>query len=141
MELHLHDTAYHTSYPYRGNATWQSVDGIQASVQYDIGGVAVKRWDALGHTVSLAVGSGTGYSLPSAMTPNDNPNLATAIGYDADLRAVSVSGPAGSATLGYDNYGRPSTSSGPDGVVTGTPALGGQLSANSQTPPAAVAER
>ena len=90
--------------------------GGSAAMTYESTGVLACSQDGAGKVVTTSPSADTSYSLPGALTPNDNSNLATTLSYNSAWQATGVTGPNGStATTTYDGYGRPSQSTIPEG--------------------------
>jgi RHS repeat-associated protein len=118
--LGLHDSNYTTSFTYRGNptTTW-NIMGSTLTYSYDLGGLAYQVVDASGKTATATITSNTNYSLPEALTPNGNTDLATNVSYANSFAVTNVVGPNGATTgTTYDSVGRPTSTTIADGAVT-----------------------
>ena len=135
MGLAMHDdTNYGTGFGYRGNVTSRTSLGGSAAMTYESTGVLACSQDGAGKVVTTSPSPDTSYSLPGALTPNDNSNLATTLSYNSSWQATGVTGPNGStATTTYDGYGRPSQSTIPEGAQTNYTYTYYPSAANTQT--------
>jgi RHS repeat-associated protein len=105
-----------TGGPLRGNVASVSASGQTVYFEYDLTGNRTRTWGA-SPEIAGSFGSGTNFTLPDVITPNNTPSLATSFTYNADLRATQTTAPnSATAQQTYDAYGR---------VLTTTSAAGG----------------
>ena len=117
--MSVHDPAYNTNFPYRGNVTQRNgIDGVRRSFYQDTGAVYQVQ-DGSGLTVSVTNSADSNYSLPGVITPGGNSSLANTISYASSWAVTQVTSPNGATfTTGYDVYGRPIGSTSSDGAAT-----------------------
>ena len=137
----LHDSNYGTNFVYRGNLTGSQ--GLNFTdpmcYAYNINGVLYATMDGANRLATASTSSSTNYSLPSAITPNNNANLTTSFGYSSTFDPASFTGPNGeAASTIYDGiFGFPLSSTLVDGAsITYSYAWyqsGNSQSINSQT--------
>lgn len=113
-----HDSAYGTSFLYRGNVTSSVSFGNTQQSTYDITGTAVTLNDGVTtHTITTTTGTATNYSAPSAITTANS--LTTSVAYDAQLNTTGITNPNGGvASSVYDSSSRPTSTTSPYGAVT-----------------------
>ncbi len=117
--LYQHDSAFNTNYRYRGNAYSTSNMGAgMSNILHTIGGVPYQAVDGAGRLINMTPSSGTNYSLPSVLTPNNNSNLSTSLSYATSFAVTGVTGANGATSSMTYSYGRPSSSTSSDGAVT-----------------------
>jgi RHS repeat-associated protein len=116
----LHDAAnYGVNFTYRGNPTSSYRNGNATVTAYLTTGIPYQIKGADGVTADVSTDASTAYSLPSALTPNSNGNLATNLAYAANFAPTSVIGPNGvNQTVNYDNYNRVTSTKSIDGATT-----------------------
>jgi len=115
----MHDSNYGSSFYYRGNPV--SVIGYSGTMcyAYNVNGTVSTAQDGSGRYVNVSTSSATNYSLPSAITPNNNNNLTTSFAYSTSYMPSSFTAPNGDqATTTYDqSTGLPQTSTLVDGAT------------------------
>ena len=113
--VYEHDSAYNTSFNYRGNVTGSTAPTATKLLRHDIGGnITSSTVNGVYSTVSTS--STTNYAAPSQMTTN---SLSSNMNWTAALGPSSVAGPNGdTASFGYDTNGRPTSTTAPTGAVT-----------------------
>ncbi|MBI5280355.1 MAG: RHS repeat-associated core domain-containing protein [Candidatus Solibacter usitatus] len=118
--VYWHDGGYGLSYLARGNPTWVKSLGKPGScLSYDIAGNVVKAQDLLGHRVDFTLGAASNWSLPSAVTPNGETNLASSYQWNSFFGLAQNVNPNNStAAFTYDTMARPATTTSPHGAVT-----------------------
>ncbi|MCC7340221.1 MAG: hypothetical protein IT170_03965, partial [Bryobacterales bacterium] len=104
--------------PLRANAASVTAMGQTVNFEYDITGNTQRTWGAAPE-VAESFGSGTNFTLPEVITPNNTPSLATSFSYNADFRATQTVAPNNAASqASYDAFGRVATSTSAAGAVT-----------------------
>ena len=116
----MHDSAYGTGFDYRGNLSYSAAYNGVSCYAYTTTGVAYAASHGGGTPIITSSPSvSTNYSLPGAITPNGQSNLATTVGYDTSWAVTSVTGPNGAnGTTTYDSLGRPLSTKSADGSTT-----------------------
>ena len=113
--VHEHDSAYNTSFGYRGNVVGSTTPAATKLFQHDIGG-NVTSTTVNGVYSTVATSSSTNYAAPSQMTTN---TLSSTANWTSALGLSSAAGPNGdTASFGYDTNGRPTSTTSPTGAVT-----------------------
>lgn len=106
----------------RGNLTKTTPLGASARCfQYDMGGSVTKTITQSGPQTSVDYASLTGYTLPSAITPNSNTNLASTRQYNQFFGVTEAKGPNNAtSTVVYEttNTERPASTTSPHGATT-----------------------
>ena len=111
--VHEHDSAYNTSFGYRGNVVGSTTPAATKLFQHDIGGNVTT---STVNGVLTSVTASNNYAAPSQMTTN---TLSSTMNWYSSLFPSSAAGPNGdTASFAFDTNGRPTSTTSPTGAVT-----------------------
>ncbi|MGH9664119.1 MAG: hypothetical protein ACRD9L_06830, partial [Bryobacteraceae bacterium] len=112
----FHDSAYSSSFTYRGNLTWTTTPAGTTCRGFDLMGNVVSMQDPVGRTYTANISGSTNYAAPSAITTN---SLTENLSWSPFLGLAGETGPnLDSAGTVYDGYARPASTTSPYGAVT-----------------------